>query len=65
LRNQPWTHSTGPRTVAGKAQAAANGKKRQLGPWSIRESRRELADVRSLIGDLQQTRRLAEAYDHD
>lgn len=26
LGNQPWKHSTGPRTAAGKAKSAANGR---------------------------------------
>jgi len=49
LKYQPWRHSTGPRTVAGKAQAALNGKKRQKGSMSVREVRAELAEYRDLI----------------
>src|SRR5947209_2080062 len=45
LRNQPWKHSTGPRTPEGKARSAQNAKKRQLGPRSVREIKRDLADV--------------------
>lgn len=37
LKNQPWKHSTGPKTAEGKAQAARNGKTRQLGNYSYRE----------------------------
>jgi len=48
LCHQPWTHSTGPRTAAGKAQAVANGKRRQLGPFSIRELRAALGPLRGL-----------------
>src|SRR5262245_20964648 len=43
LRHQPWRFSTGPRTVEGKAMAAANGKKRQVGFLTVRELRAELA----------------------
>lgn len=53
LRNQPWKRSTGPRTAAGKARVALNGKKRQKGRLSVREARRLVADV----GDLVQTMR--------
>jgi hypothetical protein len=48
-RNRPWDHSTGPRTLAGKTQAARNGKKRQVGPRSVREVRAEIAGVAALI----------------
>ena len=35
LDHRPWQHSTGPRTAAGKARSAANGRIRQKGPlWS-------------------------------
>lgn len=36
-RNQPWKYSTGPKSAAGKAKVAANGKVRQTGPHSYRE----------------------------
>jgi hypothetical protein len=39
---------------------AANGKKRQLGPMSVRELRAELADLRGLLREMRETRRLAE-----
>jgi hypothetical protein len=32
LRNKPWEYSTGPRTPAGRAKSAKNGKCRQRGP---------------------------------
>jgi hypothetical protein len=60
LRHQAWKHSTGPRTPEGKARAAANGKKRQLGPLSVREIRADLAGLRGLLSTLQSTRRLVE-----
>jgi hypothetical protein len=49
LSRQPWNYSSGPKTPTGKAQAALNGKKRQLGPRSIREIRAELANVVAVI----------------
>ena len=38
LKHKPWTHSTGPQTAAGRAQAAANGKRRQKGVISVRDA---------------------------
>ena len=43
LANRPWEHATGPRTAAGKAQAARNGKVRQKGAQSVREVKALLA----------------------
>jgi hypothetical protein len=60
-RNQPWQHSTGPKTSAGKARAAKNAKNLQLGPLSVREIKRDLADVRGLLGDMRANRRMVEA----
>src|SRR3954462_7223030 len=51
LLHKPWTHATGPRTPAGKARSAANGRVRQLGPRSIREIRRDLAGLHGLLRD--------------
>jgi hypothetical protein len=48
LRNKPWLNSRWPRTKAGKAKVATNGKKRQLGLFSLRELRVELAEIRAL-----------------
>lgn len=45
LLNKPWKRSTGPRTAAGKARSAANGKTRQKGPKSVREARAEVAGI--------------------
>jgi hypothetical protein len=50
LKGQPWRSSTGPRTAAGKARAARNGKVRQRGPDSVREARRLVADLLELFG---------------
>jgi hypothetical protein len=49
LSRRPWEHSTGPKSPAGKKQAALNGKIRQTGPTSFREARREAAEIRALI----------------
>jgi len=57
LAGRPWEHATGPRTAAGKARSAANGKVTQVGPISGRELRGELAEVRHLIDQLQEGRK--------
>jgi hypothetical protein len=57
LANQPWTRSTGPKTVAGKAQAAANGKARQTASHSVRELRAMTADARRMIEGMVELRR--------
>jgi hypothetical protein len=49
LRDRPWAKATGPRTAAGKAQAARNGKRRQVGPRSVREVRADMREVRVLV----------------
>jgi hypothetical protein len=59
LLHQPWRYSTGPRTPAGKAQVALNGKRRQLGIRSVREIKADLADVRSLLREMRDGRTLA------
>lgn len=59
LRTRPWEHSTGPRTAEGRARASANGKKRQLGPRSIREIRADLADLRELLRSMRESRSMA------
>ena len=57
LRNQPWQYLTGPRTAAGKAQAAANGKLRQIGELSVREVQWELTGLDAVLEDLAAVRR--------
>src|SRR5687768_191944 len=47
-RHQPWNASTGPKTAAGKARVALNGKSRQSGKYSIREKRALLAEPLAL-----------------
>lgn len=60
IENKPWAKSTGPKTAAGKAQAAANGKRRQADRLSVRELRSKLAAigelVRALVIDRRRTR---------
>jgi hypothetical protein len=53
---RPWVRATGPKTAAGKARSAANGKRRQRGPLSTRELRAEMADVRRLIQQMRALR---------
>ena len=48
LLHRPWEHATGPRSAAGKARSAANGKVRQKGPESARERRSALRAIRLL-----------------
>lgn len=54
--NQPWSRSTGPRTVEGKAKAATNGKKRQLGLLSTREMKADLRKLRTLLKNMAEAR---------
>jgi hypothetical protein len=49
LATRPWERSTGPKTAAGKAQAALNGKTRQKGEKSSREKRAEVAEIGQLL----------------
>lgn len=60
LKNQPWRFSTGPRSPAGKAKVALNGRKRQNGPVSVRELRAQVADLRKLAAEMQEGRKLVE-----
>lgn len=57
LRNQPWKFSTGPRTAAGKARVARNGKLRQIGARSVRELHADLAELRMMATALRESRR--------
>jgi hypothetical protein len=56
LRTRPWMCSTGPTSAAGKAQAVANGKRRQLGPYSVRELRAELTALCEMTRAMAATR---------
>jgi hypothetical protein len=55
--NQPWRHSTGPRTARGKARSSANGKRRQKGQVSVRELRGQTADLHEAIQCMAALRR--------
>ena len=57
--NHPWRFATGPRTNEGKAIAAANGKRRQLGLLSTRELKADLRALRTMLKDMTETRRSA------
>lgn len=49
LISKPWLCATGPRTVEGKAASAANGRYAQVAGPSIRESRREVAELLAVV----------------
>ena len=57
LMHQPWTHSTGPKTAAGKQKVSQNGRWRQTGQTSKRQLRAELASVCQLARDLAKARK--------
>ncbi len=59
LRDQPWKHSTGPRTARGRAQSVVNGKRRQKGPISVRERRRQVADAADMVKSMKVLRSTA------
>jgi hypothetical protein len=48
-KNKPWKRSTGPRTPAGKAIVARNGRVRQMNSRSIREIRADICGIMCLI----------------
>jgi hypothetical protein len=56
-QNQPWLNSTGPKTAAGKARSAANGKLRQTGALSVREVRALTAEAYGQVDALLELRR--------
>lgn len=56
LANRPWQHSTGPRSVEGKARSAANGRTRQVGPYSRRQFQAQLAELRGLEREMRDAR---------
>jgi hypothetical protein len=61
LKNRPWRFATGPRSPAGKARVALNGKTRQKGPLSVREIKRDLAGLLGLLADMRANRRVVDA----
>ena len=58
LAYRPWEHSTGPRTAAGKAQTARNGKLRQKGERSVRVIRQSVAELTGLVNEMMAGRTL-------
>ena len=60
VASRPWLHSTGPKTVEGKARVALNGKRRLGGEPSGREVRRQLAALGNLVAEMAELRRLAQ-----
>ncbi len=56
LANQPWRYSTGPRTAAGKARSAANGRVTQKHSLSVREVRAVLAETCRLTDEMAELR---------
>jgi hypothetical protein len=58
LKHRPWQFSTGPRTAAGKAKVARNGKTKVPGEPSVRQLRSAVGDYRDLIGLMRATRGL-------
>ena len=52
LRHRPWEQSTGPKTPAGRAQSIVNGRRRQVGPISRRQTRAEIAEVVGAIEEV-------------
>ena len=59
--HRPWTRSTGPRTAEGKAQSVLNGKTRQTGGRSVRELRRDLEPLRTLLRTIREQRQVLSA----
>ena len=59
LQHQPWRFSTGPRSAAGKAQVAMNGRRRCKGELSVRQQRAAVADVQALVVKMSGLRRQA------
>jgi hypothetical protein len=57
LQNQPWRFSTGPKTEGGKAIAAQNGRKKQMGQQSIRQIRASLFEVNEMLVQMQELRK--------
>jgi len=56
VRNKAWLFSTGPKTTAGKAKVALNGRKHMKDEMSVREKRAAVADVDLLVSELRQLR---------
>ncbi len=56
MGNKAWLLSTGPKTAAGKAKVALNGRKHMKDEMSAREKRAAVADVDLLVGQLRRLR---------
>jgi hypothetical protein len=56
MKHRPWKYSTGPRSALGRAQADVNGKRRQKGALSVRERRRQVADVLETVKSMKALR---------
>jgi len=54
IRQQPWRFSTGPRSQAGKAKVALNGKGRQVQERSLREVRQDMAGLMGMMAGFEQ-----------
>lgn len=59
LRFQPWNLASGPKSAAARQQSARNGKVRQIGILSIRESRALTAELTADLSRLRQIRQQA------
>jgi len=59
MQNQPWRHSTGPRTAEGKTRSANNGRYAQKSDKSQRQVRAGIADVSQMIREMFDCRKLA------
>jgi hypothetical protein len=57
LRSRLWEHSTGPRTPEGKARSAANGRRTQKGPLSVRQMRAMAREAKELVQAMEAARR--------
>ena len=58
LKHRPWEHSTGPKTAEGRRQSALNGKRRQQGPLSVREARRQVAALEEAFNGSEEARKM-------
>ena len=59
LKNKPWLHSTGPKTLEGKARASQNGRYRQTNDLSRREIQTKMGKVHALLAEMAASQRAA------
>jgi hypothetical protein len=57
LRDRPWELSTGPRTAAGKAAVANDGRKYQKGTTSVRQQRAAMSQAMAIVSKLRKLRK--------